>query len=273
MPDPTPEEEEEHNSYIGCLQALGPSTYPRELDRTNILQCQATDPLLREVQGWVVSGQPPDKLTVRGLSNAGQQYARNFESLTLAQDGVMVMKVDTLFGSKTQIVIPVVLQEPVFHMSLHHRSAGHFGVTTTIARMHRDWWYPGLNTRVATRVGTCHRCLAKIMREKVRAGIHVPQKNGYPMQSMYIDLVGPLPISGKGNRYILSVEDGFSRFIQLFPLPSKHATGVPKVLVNEVIKVFGCPMRFHSDNGQEFCANVMEEMYKRLDIHHTRTPP
>ena len=56
MPDPTPEEEEEHNSYIGCLQALGPSTYPRELDRTNILQCQATDPLLREVQdGWLVA--------------------------------------------------------------------------------------------------------------------------------------------------------------------------------------------------------------------------
>ena len=110
------------------------------------------------------------------------------------------------------------------------------------------------------------------LREKVKAGIHIPQKNGYPLQSLYIDLVGPLPQSGQGNRYILSVEDGFSRFIQLFPLPSKHAAGVAKVLVNEVIKTFGCPMRIHSDNGQEFCAKIMEEVYSRLDILHTRTP-
>ena len=31
-------------------------------------------------------------------------------------------------------------------------------------------------------------------------------------------------------------------------------------------------MRIHSDNGQEFCAKVMEEVYSRLDILHTRTP-
>ena len=272
MPDPTPEEEEEHDSYIGNITNPGPSAYPQDLARPNILRGQATDPVLREVREWVVKGQPPDKLVVRGLSKASQQYARNFESLTLAQDGVLVMKVETIFGTRTRVLVPDNLKESVFKMSHDHRSAGHFGVTATIARMKRDWWYPDLANEVNNRVGVCHHCLAKIVREKVKAGIHVPQRNGYPMQSLYIDLVGPLPQSGRGNRYILSVEDGFSRFIQLFPLPSKHAAGVAKVLVNEVIKTFGCPMRIHSDNGQEFCAKVMEEVYSRLDILHTRTP-
>jgi len=272
MPDPTQEEEEEHDSYIGSITNPRPSSYPQDLARPNILRGQATDPILREVREWVVKGQPPDKLLVRGMSKTGQQYARNFDSLTLAQDGVLIMKVETIFGPRTRVLVPDSLKESVFKMSHDHRSAGHFGVTATIARMRRDWWYPDLASEVTNRVGVCHYCLAKIVREKVKAGIHVPQKNGYPLQSLYIDLVGPLPQSGRGNRYILSVEDGFSRFIQLFPLPSKHAAGVAKVLVNEVIKTFGCPMRIHSDNGQEFCAKVMEEVYSRLDILHTRTP-
>lgn len=272
MPDPTQEEEEEHDSYIGSITNPQPSVYPQDLARSNLLRGQATDPLLREVREWVVKGQPPDKLLTRGMSRAGQQYARNFDSLTLAQDGVLIMKVETIFGPRTRVLVPDSLKESVFKMSHDHRSAGHFGVTATIARMRRDWWYPDLASEVTNRVGVCHQCLAKIVKEKVKAGIHIPQKNGYPLQSLYIDLVGPLPQSGQGNRYILSVEDGFSRFIQLFPLPSKHAAGVAKVLVNEVIKTFGCPMRIHSDNGQEFCAKIMEEVYSRLDILHTRTP-
>ena len=272
MPAATAEEEEEHNSYIGQLGQPGNTRYSQELERANILKEQAADPLLVEVRKWVVSGQPPDKLVVRGMSNPGQQYVRNFETLTLAPDGLLIMKVDTDFGTHTRILVPEKLKEPVFQMSHEHLSAGHFGTHATIARMRRNWWYPGLATGVATRVGVCHQCLAKIMKEKVKSGIHIPQMNGYPMQSLYIDLVGPLPESIPGNRYILSVEDGFSRFIQLYPLPSKHAAGVAKVLVNEVIKLFGCPMRIHSDNGKEFCAEVIEEMYKRLEIHHTRTP-
>ena len=82
MPDPTPEEEEEHDSYIGNLTTPGPSSYPQDLARANILHEQATDPLLRKVREWVVKGQPPEKLEVRGMCRAGQQYVLNFESFT-----------------------------------------------------------------------------------------------------------------------------------------------------------------------------------------------
>ena len=84
MPEPTQEEEEEHDSYIGSITDPRPSVYPQDLARPNILRGQATDPLLREVREWVVKGQPPDKLLIRGMSKAGQQYAQNFDSLTLA---------------------------------------------------------------------------------------------------------------------------------------------------------------------------------------------
>ena len=121
-------------------------------------------------------------------------------------------------------------------------------------------------TDVHTRVGVCHQCLAKIVKEKSKCGIHFPQRNGYPMQSIYIDLVGPLPESTTGNKYIMSVSDGFSRFVNLYPLPSKHGIGVAKVLVDGIIKTFGCPMQIHSDNRLEFNNEMVKEISWQLDI-------
>ena len=138
------------------------------------------------------------------MSASAQQYARNFATLDLAEDGILILKM----GAQSCILVPDNLRDPVFRISHEHRTAGHFGVTAIIARMRKHWWYPGMATDVHTRVSVCHQCLAKIVKEKSKCGIHFPQRNGYPMQSIYIDLVGPLPELTTGNKYIMSVSDG-----------------------------------------------------------------
>ena len=272
MPEPEAEEHEEHSTYVSAIDQPGPATYVMELERTQILRSQAADPLLKQVREWVCAGKPPDKIEARGMSPGAQQYIRNFATLDIAEDGVLVMKTDTFMGPRTRILVPDRLKEAVFLLSHKHQTAGHFGMTATIARMKKHWWFPGLATDVQVRVGVCHHCLAKVVKEKQKSGIHVPQVNGYPMQTVFIDLVGPLPESAKGNRYIMSVMDGFSRFVSLYPIPSKHAIGVAQVLVDDFIKTFGCPCRVHSDNGLEFNNEMMKEVNRRLEIVHTRTP-
>ena len=193
MPEPEAEEQEEHSAYVSAVDQPGPATYFKELERTQILQSQAANPLLKQVRAWVCAGKPPEKVEARGMSPAAQQYIRNFATLDIAEDGVVVMKTDTFMGPRTRILVPERLREAVFLLSHKHQTAGHFGMTATIARMKKHWWYPGLATDVQVRVGVCHHCLAKVVKEKQKSGIHVPQVNGYPMQTVFIDLVGPLP--------------------------------------------------------------------------------
>ena len=267
MPEPDAEEREEHSTYIGSMNAPGPATYPRELQRSQILHSQATDPILKQVRLWICAGKPPEKQEVRVMSASAQQYARNFATLDLAEDGILILKM----GAQSCILVPDNLRDPVFRISHEHRPAGHFGVTAIIARMRKHWWYPGMATDVHTRVSVCHQCLAKIVKEKSKCGIHFPHRNGYPMQSIYIDLFGSLLESTNGNKYIMSMSDGFSRFVNLYTLPSKHGIGVAKVLVDGFIKTFGCPMQIHSDNGLEFNNEMVKEISWRLDILHTQT--
>ena len=46
-----------------------------------------------------------------------------------------------------------------------------------------------------------------------------------------VDFIGPLcPISKEGNRYILTLSDYFSKFVEAVPLPDKCAKSVSRIL-------------------------------------------
>ena len=272
MPEPTAEEEQEQNEYVGTISEIEHEDYSADLQREEILKRQAEDNILRTVRGWVCQGHLPEKKDLRGLHQDAQQYAQLFESLKLQPDGVLAQELDTAFGHKIRILAPDSLKEAIFKMSHSHQTAGHFGVTATVARVRRNFYYPNMNQDIRTRVGTCLSCLAKITKEKLRAGVHVPAKNGFPMQSVYVDLVGPLSVTAQENKFILSVQDGYSRFISLYPLKNKTAQEVVNKLSTEFFSVFGCPGRIHSDNGTEFVNSLMTGLKKRLGFVHTRGP-
>ncbi len=69
-------------------------------------------------------------------------------------------------------------------------------------------------------------------------------------------LVGPLLETPAGNRYILTCQDGFSRFVCLYPLPDKRTATIVETLMHCHIATFGCPLKVHSDNGMEFTGRV-----------------
>ena len=273
MPEPEPQEEEEQAQYVGRVNALSNVAYQGSLQRDNLFKEQAEDDILKMVRIWICQERLPERKDLRGLHQEAQQYAQIFETLKIGEDGILMQEMENALGPVKRILVPDKLRDAVFKMSHQHASAGHFGVTASISRVKKNFYYPNLHQDVRTRVATCLQCLAKVTKEKRNAGIHVPQKCGYPCQTLFVDLVGPLPQTNKGHNYIMSVQDGYSRYISLYPLVTKEARGVVDTLVNEWIKQFGCPGRIHSDNGTEFVNQLMAGMNSRLDILHTRGPP
>ena len=244
-----------------------------DLDRQVIFKAQVDDPILREVRNWLAAGKPPGKDELRGKSRDLQTYRNLFESFKLDNDGVLSQHVETFLGTQNRILVPDSLKFRIFQWGHESAMAGHFGQNATVSRLKRNFYYPGMYTDILNRVNVCHSCLAKVTSARLKSGIHVPQCSSYPMQTLNVDLVGPLPTTKSGFKYIMSVQDGFSRFIQLFPLKSKETSEVVKTLLERVISVFGCPLTVHSDQGKEFTSNLMKELLKALQIKQTFTPP
>lgn len=45
-----------------------------------------------------------------------------------------------------------------------------------------------------------------------------------------MDLIGPLPVTSRGNKYIITLTDYFSKWAEAFPLPDKTAAGVAQFM-------------------------------------------
>ena len=70
-----------------------------------------------------------------------------------------------------------------------------------------------------------------------------PQLNPIPVKAPWfhlgVDFIGPLsPISKKGNQYILTLSDYFSKFVEAVPLPDKCAKSVSRILFKVILYKF-----------------------------------
>ena len=88
-----------------------------------------------------------------------------------------------------------------------------------------------------SKIRSCDAC-QRVNRKMV---ISTPQLHPIPVKAPWyhigIDFIGPVnPTSSQGNRYILTISDYFSKFVEAVPLPSKNADGVSNVL----FKVYYC---------------------------------
>ena len=90
---------------------------------------------------------------------------------------------------------------------------------------------------------------------------------------MAMDILGPLPMSSAGVRYVLMVGDYFSKWIEAYAIPNEQAETCTKNISEEWISRQGCPEALHSDQGRNFESNVMSDVCKLLYIDKTRTTP
>ena len=78
----------------------------------------------------------------------------------------------------------------------------------------------------------------------VRTQVHVQSLAGYVGEKLYVDLVS-MSETIKGNRYMLTTEECFSRYCRVYPFPNKEAHTVAKVLMDHHFNVYGCPYQLH----------------------------
>ena len=106
----------------------------------------------------------------------------------------------------------------------------------------------------------------------VWTGEHFPSFTGYVGEKLYIDLVS-MSDTVRGNQYLLTAEDSFSRYCHGYPIPNKEAHTVAMVLMDKHFNFYGLPVQLHSDNGKKFVINLWRELFSKFKIQHTTTPP
>jgi transposase InsO family protein len=86
-----------------------------------------------------------------------------------------------------------------------------------------------------------------------------------------VDLVGPLPTSPEGFKYIFTVIDRSTRWLEAIPVKNLEATTAVDALVEGWISRFGVPADITTDRGTQFTSQVWEKFCTRLGVQHHMT--
>ena len=65
---------------------------------------------------------------------------------------------------------------------------------------------------------------------------------------------------------MLTIMDGFSRYVAVAPLQSKSAAEVSQGLLDYWVKIHGVPRSFYSDRGAEFTARLTQNLFQELGV-------
>jgi hypothetical protein len=136
-------------------------------------------------------------------------------------------------------------------MKFYHDSptAGHMCAEKVIEKTRRHLYWPKMQEDIKQYVQQCDQCAARKMPKGTK---HAPLGKytvGEPMERIALDILGPLPLTTKGNKYILVVTDQFTKWTEAFAIPDQEAKTIATTLVNEFISRFGTPLQIHTDQG------------------------
>ena len=175
-------------------------------------------------------------------------------------------------SSNLALVIPSHLRQHI--LNAHHDAPmqGHLGALKTYQRLKNHFWWPACKVDVETYVKTCLTC-QQVKGDKPALHIYRPTRGEGPFNRVAMDVFGPLPITTNGNRYILVLQDTFSKWIEMYPLAAANTDQIVERIHHQYITRHGTPKEWLSDNGPPFNSSFVNVLSMKLGIKHCFTPP
>jgi hypothetical protein len=92
-----------------------------------------------------------------------------------------------------------------------------------------------------------------------------------PFEKWGIDLMGPLPVTRKGHRFIVVATEYLTKFVEVHALKSSVKQEVARFLYERIFTRFGTPLEIISNNGPQFLNEVVENLLACIAIKHRFT--
>lgn len=220
---------------------------PTRFDLVELARAQEADKELSEL----LNGSTNNRLRFSQHKVAGTEYQITYETST----------------GRKRMYLPAQFRVKAIEAT---HNISHPGIRTTRRMVADRYFWIGMNKDASRIAKTCIRCQrAKVHRHTQSELGHFPDCDRF--DHIQIDIVGPLPTSQEGHRYLITMLDRATSWPEAIPVSDISASTVAKVLYENWIARFGCPLRLTSDQGRQFESELFKHLMSFLGVEKIRT--
>jgi len=199
-------------------------------------------------------------------------YCQGWNSLRIGPDGLLTITLAATEGrsDRNRVICPTPIRRELIWDT--HKQA-HAGVQRVLAKLRLWWYWPSMERDRRLRVKRCKVCQAS---KHSRLPGEVGRRRLYarrPWQVVAVDLVRPMPLTPRGNCWILVLTDHFTRLADALAIPDASAPTVARVLDQNVFCYFGLPEPLHSNQGAQFQSQLLSDLCRLWGVNKSQTTP
>ena len=165
----------------------------------------------------------------------------------------------------SRVVVPQQLCQKIMQEYHDGHLAGHFSGPRLYKTLVRSWWWPHMYTDAMNYANSCPQCAVVEGMGRRQKPLLQPIVTERPFQIVGVDIM-ELPITARGNRYVIVFQDLFTKWPIVFPTPDQKAERIARLLVEEIVPIFGVPEAILSDQGTNLLSFLMKDICKLLRI-------
>jgi hypothetical protein len=157
-----------------------------------------------------------------------------------------------------------------------HRNYGHLGWPGLRDILENRAWWPSIERDVQAQIGRCPECQAA---KGPRTGSERGPRHTLEwadiqlFDSWSIDLIGMLPRTYNGNRWIITAIERSTGWPIAEAVPNATSQTVMKFIHKRIFSVYGTPHEILTDNGSNLVSGAVETFLRPTNLKHRTTTP
>jgi hypothetical protein len=149
---------------------------------------------------------------------------------------------------------------------------GHQAVQHTYDRLKLYVTWPGMFHDVEEYITNCNVCQKnKFTGPYIKAPFQETDTQFNPWDKLYLDIVGPLPMTEEGHKYVLTCQDNLSKYLLAIPMMTQTADEVALNFMRYIVLHYGIPCSVLTDHGTQFMCDMFKCLCKLLRVHKLHT--
>ena len=177
-------------------------------------------------------------------------------------------------GENNLLVIPNIYRSTLLLQYHDGHLGGHLSARKVTSKMIQKYFWPDMLQDIKTWCKNCKICSSR--KNTIKSQIaHLkpikPPKS--PMEITAMDVIGPLPLTMFGNKFILVFSDYLTKWPEAFAIQDQKAETIAKIFVEKIIFNYGAPKKLITDQGTNFMSELLKSICKIFDIMKLNTSP